>query len=136
MINRVVLVGRLTKDPTLKTVPSGDYVGEFTMALNRKFGSDQADFIKCIVWRKVAENVNKYCSKGSVVGIEGKLQSRSYENSQGHKVYVVEVVCDSVSFINTKKTAGTSNSANTDEGLDNPDNSSVYYNIQEEDIQF
>lgn len=136
MINRVVLVGRLTKDPILKSVPSGDYVGEFTLALNRKFGSDQADFIKCIVWRKVAENVNKYCSKGSVVGIEGKLQSRSYENSQGHKVYVVEVVCDSVSFINTKKTAGTSEQLNNAGGLDNPDDSSIYYDIQEEDIQF
>ena len=102
MINRVILVGRLTKDPILKKVPSGDSVAEFTLAVNRKYGTQQADYIKCIVWRKMAENVYKYCSKGSTVGIEGKLQSRSYDNTQGHKVYVVEVICDSVQFLETR----------------------------------
>ena len=77
-----------------------------TLAVNRNFtsreGQQQADFINCIVWRKPAENVEKYCSKGSLVGVEGRLQTRSYDNSQGKKVYVVEVICDSVQFLETK----------------------------------
>ena len=103
MINRVVLVGRLSRDPELRRTPRGD---AFTLAVNRNFtsreGQQQADFINCIVWRKPAENVEKYCSKGSLVGVEGRLQTRSYDNSQGKKVYVVEVICDSVQFLETK----------------------------------
>lgn len=133
MINRVVLVGRLTKDPVLKRVPSGDAVGEFTLALNRKYGSDQADFIKCIVWRKNAENVCKYCSKGSTVGVEGKIQSRSYDNNSGQKVYIVEVVCDSVTFINTK---GSSENINRQNNAANNTDAENPYEINEEDIQF
>ena len=106
MINRVVLVGRMTRDPELRRTPQGDAVTSFTLAVNRNFtsreGQQQADFINCIVWRKPAENVEKYCSKGSLVGVEGRLQTRSYDNSQGKKVYVVEVICDSVQFLETK----------------------------------
>jgi len=106
MINRVVLVGRLSRDPELRRTPRGDAVTSFTLAVNRNFtsreGQQQADFINCIVWRKPAENVEKYCSKGSLVGVEGRLQTRSYDNSQGKKVYVVEVICDSVQFLETK----------------------------------
>lgn len=132
MINRVVLVGRLTKDPILKKVPSGDSVAEFTLAVNRKYGTQQADYIKCIVWRKTAENVYKYCSKGSTIGIEGKLQSRSYDNTQGHKIYVVEVICDLVTFINTKKIEN----KNTSVVLNDQNDMNAGYEIKEEDIQF
>ena len=124
MINRVILVGRLTKDPILKKVPSGDSVAEFTLAVNRKYETQQADYIKCIVWRKMAENVYKYCSK-----IEGKLQSRSYDNTQGQKVYVVEVICDLVTFINTKK----SESQHT-EGSNCQSDMSISSEIKEENI--
>ncbi|WP_249029246.1 single-stranded DNA-binding protein [Tannockella kyphosi] len=105
MINRVVLVGRMTRDPELRTVGNNASVTSFTLAMNRNYNStngQQADFINCTVWNKVAENVKKYCSKGSLVGVEGRLQSRSYDNAQGQKVYVVEVVCDSVQFLETK----------------------------------
>ena len=106
MINRVVLVGRLSRDPELRRTPRGDAVTSFTLAVNRNFtsreGQQQADFINCIVWRKPAENVEKYCSKGSLVGVEGRLRSRSYDNAQGQRVYVTEVVCDSVQFLETR----------------------------------
>jgi single-strand DNA-binding protein len=105
MLNRVVLVGRMTRDPELRRVGSGSAVTSFTLALNRNFQSadgQQADYIPCVVWNKVAENVEKYCSKGSLVGVEGRLRSRTYDNAQGQKVYVVEVVCDSVQFLETK----------------------------------
>ena len=106
MINRVVLVGRMTRDPELRRTPQGDAVTSFTLAVNRNFtsrdGQQQADFINCVVWRKPAENVERYCSKGSLVGVEGRIQTRSYDNSQGQKVYVVEVICDSVQFLETR----------------------------------
>ncbi len=107
MINRVCCVGRLTKDPELRRTNSGAAVTSFTLALNRNYNSAdgiQADFIPCVVWNKIAENVEKYCSKGSLVGVEGRLRSRNYDNAQGQKVFVVEVVCDSVQFLETRAT--------------------------------
>ncbi|HCW34445.1 single-stranded DNA-binding protein [Mammaliicoccus sciuri] len=106
MINRVVLVGRLTKEPEYRVTPSGVQVATFTLAINRTFtnqnGERQADFINCVVFRTPAENVNKYLNKGNLAGIEGRLQSRSYENNEGKRVYVTEVVCDSVQFLEPK----------------------------------
>ncbi|TDL94327.1 single-stranded DNA-binding protein [Macrococcus brunensis] len=106
MINRVVLVGRLTKDPEYRVTPSGVSVATFTLAVNRTFtnaqGERQADFLNCVVFRKQAENVNNYLSKGSLAGVDGRLQSRSYDNQEGRKVYVTEVVCDSVQFLEPK----------------------------------
>lgn len=106
MINRVVLVGRLTKDPEYRVTPSGVQVATFTLAINRTFtnsqGEREADFINCVVFRRPAENVNNYLSKGSLAGVEGRLQSRSYENQEGRRVYVTEVVCDSVQFLEPK----------------------------------
>lgn len=106
MINRVVLVGRLTRDPELRRTNNGTAVTSFTLAVNRTFQSSDgqaADFINCVVWNKLAENVELYCFKGSLVGVEGRLRSRSYDNAQGQKVFVVEVVCDSVQFLESKR---------------------------------
>ncbi|MCE5004520.1 single-stranded DNA-binding protein [Staphylococcus chromogenes] len=106
MLNRVVLVGRLTKDPEFRTTPSGVDVSTFTLAVNRNFknkdGEQQADFINCVVFRKQAENVKNFLSKGSLAGVDGRMQSRSYENKEGQRVYVTEVVCDSVQFLEPK----------------------------------
>jgi single-strand DNA-binding protein len=105
MINRVVLTGRMTKDPELRRTPSGAAVTNFTLAVNRNYESQdgqQADYINCVVWNKVAENVERYCGKGSLVGVDGRLRSRSYDNAQGQRVYVVEVACDSVQFLETR----------------------------------
>lgn len=105
MINRVVMVGRMTRDPELRRTGSGAAVTSFTLALNRNYNfadGQQADYISCVVWNKVAENVAQYCSKGSLVGVEGRLRSRTYDNAQGQRVYVTEVVCDSVQFLETR----------------------------------
>ena len=105
MINRVVMVGRMTSDPELRRTGNGAAVTSFTLALNRNYNSadgQQADYISCVVWNKVAENVAQYCSKGSLVGVEGRLRSRTYDNAQGQRVYVTEVVCDSVQFLETR----------------------------------
>ncbi|MCE4956709.1 single-stranded DNA-binding protein [Macrococcoides caseolyticum] len=106
MLNRVVLVGRLTKDPEYRVTPSGVSVATFTLAVNRTFtnaqGERQADFINCVVFRKQAENVNNFLSKGSLAGVDGRLQSRSYDNQEGRRVYVTEVICDSVQFLEPK----------------------------------
>ncbi|PKE38522.1 single-stranded DNA-binding protein [Macrococcoides caseolyticum] len=106
MLNRVVLVGRLTKDPEYRVTPSGVAIASFTLAVNRTFtnaqGERQADFINCIVFRKQADNVNTYLHKGSLAGVDGRLQSRSYDNQEGRRVYVTEVVCESVQFLEPK----------------------------------
>ena len=153
MINRVVLVGRMTRDPELRRTPQGDAVTSFTLAVNRNYtsrdGQQQADFINCVVWRKPAENVERYCSKGSLVGVEGRIQTRSYDNSQGQNVYVVEVICDSVQFLETRAARERAQSQpqmqqNNDNFYDMKtvelekefDNSFNTYDIMEDDIQF
>lgn len=107
MINRVVLVGRLTRDPELRFTQSGIAVARFTLACDRPFtgqdGKREADFIDCTVWRKQAENVGKYLKKGSLAGVEGRLQISSYDDKDGQKRYRAEVVADSVRFLESKK---------------------------------
>lgn len=103
MINRVVLVGRLTKDPDLRITPNGVAVATFTLAVNRTFtnqqGEREADFIQCVVWRRQAENVANYLKKGSLAGVDGRVQTRNYEAQDGRRVYVTEVVADNVQFL-------------------------------------
>ena len=108
MINRVVLVGRLTKEPELRTTPIGAKVCQYTLAVNRTRkaeGQPDADFINCVAWNKTAELMNQYLSKGSLIGIEGRIQTRSYDNQQGQKVYITEVITDSVQFLESKPKA-------------------------------
>ncbi|MCR1798287.1 single-stranded DNA-binding protein [Staphylococcus warneri] len=106
MLNRVVLVGRLTKDPEFRTTQNGVSVTTFTLAVNRNFknknGEQQADFINVVVFRQQAENVNNYLSKGNLASVDGRIQSRSYENKEGQRVYVTEVLADSVQFLEPK----------------------------------
>ena len=103
MINRVVLVGRLTKDPELKYTQTGIAVTRFTLAVNRAFqnqqGEREADFISCIAWRKQAENIANFLKKGSLVGVDGRIQTGSYEGQDGKRVYTTEVVADSTQFL-------------------------------------
>ncbi|RJV89390.1 single-stranded DNA-binding protein [Eubacterium sp. AF18-3] len=107
MINRVVLVGRLTKDPILRKTQSGSSVTSFTVACDRRIkteGQPTADFINCVCWNKVADNTAQYTHKGSLVGVEGRIQTRSYDDQSGRRVYVTEVVADSVQFLEPKGT--------------------------------
>jgi single-strand DNA-binding protein len=111
MMNRVVLVGRLTKDPELRYTPNGVPVATFTLAVNRNFSNQQGeretDFINCVVWRKPAENVANFLKKGSLAGVDGRIQTRNYEGQDGKRVYVTEVLAESVQFLEPKNaTAG------------------------------
>src|SRR5690625_144114 len=103
MMNRAVLVGRLTRDPDLRYTPNGVAVANFTLAVNRPFTNQQgerdADFINCVVWRRQAENLANYMKKGSMVGVDGRIQTRTYEDQDGKTVYVTEVVADNVHFL-------------------------------------
>jgi single-strand DNA-binding protein len=103
MMNRVVLVGRLTKDPELRYTPSGVAVATFTLAVNRAFtnqqGEREADFINCVIWRKPAESVANFLKKGSLAGVDGRIQTRNYEGQDGKRVYVTEVLAESVQFL-------------------------------------
>lgn len=106
MLNRVTLVGRITRDPELRRTGNGKAVASFSLAVNRNFKSNDgqdADFISVVCWGKTAEVTAQYCSKGSLVSIDGRLQSRTYENNNGDRVFVTEVVADSVQFIDTKR---------------------------------
>lgn len=106
MINNVVLVGRITKDLELKHTSNNKETTSFTVAINRAFkgqdGQTQADFISCVAFGKTAENVYRYCAKGSLIGVEGRIQTRNYQNNQGNTVYVTEVIADRVQFLDTK----------------------------------
>ena len=133
-INKVVMVGNMTRDPELRRTANGNPVASFTLALNRiQQSSDgqQADYISCVVWGKIAENTAQYCSKGSKVGVVGHLQSRSYDNAQGQRVYVTEVVCEQVDFINTRNNG---NNAQPQQVENNPFDQS--FNIMDEDLPF
>lgn len=103
MLNRVVLTGRLTRDPELRYTGSGTAVCSFTVAVDRQFrnqnGDRDADFINCVIWRKSAENFANFTHKGSLVGIDGRLSTRNYENNQGQRVYVTEVTVDNFALL-------------------------------------
>ena len=135
MINRTVLTGRLTRDPELKSTSSGISVTQFTLAVNRQYtnqdGSRSTDFISCVAWRKTAETINKFFKKGSLIGIDGRLQSRSYDDKNGYKVYVTEVVVDNFSFLTSKndKQQGAQTAQDPFAGGDE-------VTITEDDIQF
>ncbi len=110
MMNRVVLVGRLTKDPELRYTPNGVPVASFTLAVNRTFtnqqGERETDFINCVIWRRPAENVANFLKKGSLAGVDGRIQTRSYEGQDGKRVYVTEVLAESVQFLEPKNASG------------------------------
>lgn len=103
MLNRVILIGRLTRDPELRYTPSGVATTTFTLAVDRNFtnqqGQREADFINIVTWRGLAENVANYLKKGRLAAVEGRIQIRNYENNEGKKVYVTEVIADNVRFL-------------------------------------
>lgn len=109
-MNKVILIGRLTRDPELRTTPSGTATTAFSVAVDRNFvnqqtGQREADFINCVAWRKQAENISRYCSKGTQVAVEGRIQTRNYDAQDGTKRYVTEVICDNVTFLGSKNSS-------------------------------
>jgi len=108
MINNVVVVGRLTRAVDLRYTSNGTAYASFTLAADRDFknqnGERETDFINCVMWRKPAENLANYTKKGSLIGIEGRIQTRNYDNQQGQRVYVTEVLAEKFSFLESSKT--------------------------------
>ncbi|WP_305138569.1 single-stranded DNA-binding protein [Dubosiella newyorkensis] len=115
MINNVILVGRLTKDIEIRQTTSGSKTTSFALAVNRtskKEGQPDADFINCVAWNKTAELMAQYLRKGSLIGIEGRIQTRSYDNQQGQKVYVTEVLVNMIQFLGSRNANLEQNSLN------------------------
>ena len=110
MLNNISLVGRLTKDVELRYTPSNVAVATFTLAVNRTFknenGEREADFINCVMWRQQAENLANWTKKGALIGITGRIQTRSYDNQQGRRVYVTEVVAETLQLLESKGQGG------------------------------
>jgi single-strand DNA-binding protein len=133
-INRVVLLGNMTRDPELRRTGNGKAVTNFTLALNR-YNNDEADFVDCVCWERIAENTAQYCSKGSKVAVEGSIQTGSYVDKDGHNRKTVNVLCNRVEFINTN------NSSNNlqpqiNNNYNNLNDPLASYELQEDDIQF
>ena len=109
-MNSICLVGRLTKDVELRYTPSNVAVATFTLAVNRTFknenGDREADFINCVMWRQQAENLANWAKKGALIGITGRIQTRSYDNQQGQRVYVTEVVAEQFQLLESRNSQG------------------------------
>lgn len=107
MINNVTVVGRLTRAVDLRYTSNGTAYASFTLAVDRDFknqnGEKETDFINCVMWRKPAENLANYTKKGSLIGVEGRIQTRNYDNQQGQRVYVTEVLAEKFSFLESAK---------------------------------
>ena len=138
MINNVTLVGRLTRDPELRYTPSNIAITTFNMAVNRNFknqdGNREADFINCMIWRQQAENFANWCKKGNLVGITGRIQTRSYENQQGQRVYVTEVVADTFQLL--EKRDNSANQANIEDQMPASFGATNPLDISDDDMPF
>lgn len=114
-MNKAILIGRLTKDTELRTTPTGRNVCQFSVAVSRNFtnanGEREADFINCVVWDKQAENLVKYQKKGNQIAVEGRIQTRNYDDKDGKKVYVTEILASNISFLDSKGTGATGNTS-------------------------
>lgn len=138
MLNSVVLVGRLTKDAELRYTPNNQAVATFSLAVNRPFknqnGDREADFINCVIWRQQAENLANWAKKGALIGITGRIQTRSYDNQQGQRVYVTEVVADNFQLLEFNK----QNNQGQSQGNSQPDFSrqAEPMDISDDDLPF
>lgn len=142
MINRVVLAGRTTRDLELRNTKSGTNVCSFTLAVDRNFknknGERKADFISCIAWKKTAEVMSKYVKKGSVIGVDGSIQTRSYDNRDGQRVYVTEVVVENFSFLGGSDKNGqvSKNNQSSSNQNNDPFDSNGQADISDDDLPF
>lgn len=151
MLNKVILIGRTTRDVDFRRTASGTPVATFTLALDNRFvlkdGKPTTDFINCVAWNKTAETMDKYVKKGMMIAVEGRIQTRNYENKEGNKVYVTEVVCENMRMLESRgsNTGSTyledyepSSGYQKDESIDteNIDSTEVDFNISEDDLPF
>ena len=146
MINNVVLVGRMTRDAELRYTPQNQAVATFTLAVNRNFknqnGEREADFINVVIWRQQAENLANWAKKGALIGITGHIQTRSYENQQGQRVYVTEVVADNFQLLESRanrkgqSSGSSSNQAPNFSRDESPFDNSNPMDISDDDLPF
>lgn len=121
MLNRVILIGRLTKDPELRYTPAGVAVTQFTLAVDRQFGGDkekETDFIPVVCWKQLAETCANFLRKGRLAAVEGRIQVRNYENNEGRRIYVTEVIADNVRFLESAKSAQAETAATDETPID------------------
>ena len=150
MLNKVILIGRTTRDVDFRRTSNGTPVASFTLALDNRYvlkdGKPTTDFINCIAWNKTAETMDKYVKKGMLIAVEGRLQTRNYENKDGNRVYVTEVVCDNMRMLESKNSSSststyledyepTNNGYTSDSDTTTP-TSDVELNISEDDLPF
>ena len=148
MLNKVILIGRTTRDVDFRRTSSGTAVANFTLAIDNRYvlrdGKPTTDFINCVAWDKTAEIMDRYVKKGTLISVEGRIQTRDYENKDGNKVYVTEVVCTNMIMLGSKSTSGyqedttsmgyqrddsdDTETINTTDGVD--------FNISEDDLPF
>ena len=133
-MNSVIMIGRLTKDPELRFIAgSGKAVCNFSIAVNREFSKEkEADFFRVVVWGKQAENAANYLAKGRLVGIKGSLLSRSYDDKNGNKKYITEIVANSVEFLEWGDKKDTTDSNFSEKHNENED----FQTIEDDDIPF
>lgn len=150
MINRVILVGRMTKDPELRRTPNGASVASFTIAVDNRQkgvnGERTASFIPCVIWNQQAENCARFTHKGSLVGVEGRLNQRTYDSKDGRRVSIIEVICDSVQFLERKdenssstlvEPSGNDDGYQPDPVVDNVENKNVSsIDVTDDDLPF
>lgn len=142
MLNNISLVGRLTKDVELRYTPSNVAVATFTLAVNRTFknenGEREADFINCVMWRHQAENLANWAKKGALIGITGRIQTRSYDNQQGQRVYVTEVVAETFQLLESRNSQGQSQGQQRQAQQEAPDFSrqGAPMDISDDDLPF
>lgn len=141
MMNSVCLVGRMTKDAELKYTGNNIAVASFSLAVNRNFkdanGERETDFINCVIWRQQAENLANWAKKGALIGITGRIQTRSYENQQGQRVYVTEVVAENFQMLESRaaREGGNANNSYSQQQVPNfARNNTEYSNKQPLDI--
>jgi single-strand DNA-binding protein len=124
LLNRVILIGRLTRDPELRYTPAGVAVTQFTLAIDRPFSNQQnqqreADFLNIVTWRQLAETCANYLRKGRLTAVEGRIQVRNYENNEGKRVYVTEIIADNVRFLESSNSGGNLEEAPSEGGRSN-----------------
>ena len=146
MLNKVILIGRTTKDVDLRKTSSGTAVATFTLAVDNRFvqkdGQNTADFISCVAWNSTAEFMNNYVKKGSLVAVEGRIQTRNYDNKDGNRVYVTEVVVETLKSLGSgsRNTERTGNNFDGYEpstsGMDYDTSVDVSYDISDDDLPF
>jgi len=140
MLNRVILIGRLTRDPELRYTPNGVATTSFTLAVDRPFangnGEREADFIQIVTWRKLAEVSAEYLKKGRLAAIEGRIQVRNYENNEGKRVYITEVIADNVRFLESNRDSGQANSNQNKPNEDPFSDDGKPIDISDDDLPF